>query len=59
MPHCIKPEIIVYHLCLMALNRTLSPKFAKRRKFASHFKAKSHKRNHVKKDLPMCIILRW
>ena len=49
MPDCIKPKIIVYHLCQIALNQTLSCKFEKWCKISSCVEVKSHKKNLHKK----------
>ena len=49
MPNCLKPKIIVYHLCQIALNRTLSCKFEKWRKISSCIEVKSHEKNLHKK----------
>ena len=48
MPHRIKPKIIAYLLCHIALNQTLSHKIEKWCKFSSRTT-----RNHLKRDLPV------
>ena len=53
MPHHIKPKIIMYCQCQIALNKTLSHKFEKRCKFSSNVKAKSYEKNRVQRDLPV------
>jgi hypothetical protein len=49
MPNCLKPKIIMYHLCQIALNQTLSCKFEKWCKISSCVEVKSHKKNLHKK----------
>jgi hypothetical protein len=53
-PHRVKPKIIVYYLCEIALNHTLSRKFKKWCKFSSCIEAKScKKKSHTKR--PACV----
>ena len=51
MPHHIKLKTVTYRLCQIALNRTLSHKFEKGRKFSSHVKVKSRTKR------PACTLL--
>ena len=45
MPNPIRPKIITYHLCQIALNRKLLHKFKKWCKFSSYIKVKLRKKN--------------
>ena len=53
MPHHIKPKIIKYCQCQIALNKTLSHKFEMQCKVSSNVKAKSYKKNRIQRDLPV------
>jgi hypothetical protein len=53
VPNHVKQKIIVYREGQIALNRKWSRKFEKWCKFSSCVKAKSAKRNRVKRELPV------
>ena len=56
MPLCVKPKIIIYCLCQITLNQTLSREFEKQCKFSSHVKAKScKKKSHTKCTTSNCV----
>jgi len=48
-----KTQAAMDHICQITLNQKLSHKFEKWRKFSSHIKAKSHKRE-LSKMRPAC-----
>jgi hypothetical protein len=52
-----KISVATGHLCQIVLNWKLSQKFKKWYEFSRHMKVKTYKRNHLKWDLPICVIV--
>jgi hypothetical protein len=55
MPQHIKPNIIAYRLCPIALNRTLSRQLENWCKFSSRVTEKSRKKKSRKKETCLCV----